>query len=93
MQYPWVSEGLMRRLLRAYGTRVHKLLDGVSGMNGLGEHLGGNLFARELEYLCEEEFVRDAEDVLWRRSKLGLHLNEAERANVAGWFEAREAAE
>jgi glycerol-3-phosphate dehydrogenase len=62
-------------------------------VNGLGEHLGGDLYARELEYLCDQEFVRSAEDALWRRSKLGLHLEEAAQAKVASWFEAREASQ
>jgi glycerol-3-phosphate dehydrogenase len=92
-QYSWADEQMLHRLLRAYGTRAHKLLEGVTSVNGLGEHLGGDLYARELEYLCDQEFVRSAEDALWRRSKLGLHLEEAAQAKVASWFEAREASQ
>lgn len=92
-QYAWADGRMLRRLLRAYGTRVHTLLDGVTSANGLGEHLGGDLYARELEYLCEHEFAREAEDVLWRRSKLGLHLDEAAHAKVASWFSGRKAAQ
>ncbi|MEO1221069.1 MAG: glycerol-3-phosphate dehydrogenase [Pseudomonadota bacterium] len=88
-QYSWASEEMLHRFLRAYGTRTHKLLEGVTSVNGLGEYLGGDLYARELEYLCEHEFALTAEDVLWRRSKLGLHLDDAARAKVASWFEAR----
>jgi len=92
-QYAWADGRMLRRLLRAYGTRVHMLLGGVTSANGLGEHLGGDLYARELEYLCEHEFAREAEDVLWRRSKLGLHLNEAAHTKVASWFANRKAAQ
>nr|ATE86697.1 alpha galactosidase II [Gracilariopsis lemaneiformis] len=92
-QYPWVDQRMMHRLLRAYGTRVHALLDNITSVNGLGEHLGGDLYARELEYLCDAEFAQDADDVLWRRSKLGLHLDEAARAKVKSWFETRERAQ
>ncbi|WP_298301838.1 glycerol-3-phosphate dehydrogenase [uncultured Erythrobacter sp.] len=92
-QYPWAERPMLRRLLRAYGTRVHTMLDGVTSANGLGEHLGGTLYARELEYLCEHEFAREAEDVLWRRSKLGLHLDDAAQAKVASWFANHETAQ
>ncbi|KEO90568.1 glycerol-3-phosphate dehydrogenase [Erythrobacter longus] len=91
-QYPWAHKRMLRRLLRAYGTRVHNLLDGATSVNGLGEHIGGDLYARELEYLCEQEFVRTADDVLWRRSKLGLHLDEGAKTKVAAWFANRESA-
>ncbi|MEP0393295.1 MAG: glycerol-3-phosphate dehydrogenase [Erythrobacter sp.] len=89
-QYGWMDERMLRRLLRAYGTRVHKLLDGVTSVSGFGEHLGGDLYARELEYLCEHEFVREADDALWRRSKLGLHLDKDAHAKVAAWFANQE---
>ena len=67
------------------------LLGSAEGLNDLGEHLGGDLYARELEYLVEREFANSADDVLWRRSKLRLHLSEAEQDNVRRWFAAREA--
>ena len=88
-QYSWADKAMLHRLLRAYGTRVHTILEGVTSVNGLGEHLGGDLYARELEYLCDAEFVTSAEDALWRRSKLGLHLDETARAKVETWFDAR----
>ena len=88
-EYAWADKDMLRRLIRAYGTRTRKLLEGVTSANGLGEHLGGDLYARELEYLCEAEFVNSAEDALWRRSKLGLHLDDAAKDKVARWFEAR----
>jgi glycerol-3-phosphate dehydrogenase len=88
-EHSWADKDMLRRMLRAYGTRTRRLLEGVTSANGLGEHLGGDLYARELEYLCEAEFVNSAEDALWRRSKLGLHLDDAARGKVGKWFEAR----
>jgi glycerol-3-phosphate dehydrogenase len=88
-QYPWANPRMIHRFARAYGTQVHTLLDGVTSENGLGEHFGGDLYARELEYLEAHEFARAADDVLWRRSKLGLHLDAETRDKVARWFEGR----
>lgn len=86
-QFPWLAPETVLRLARAYGTRIAIVIGGAQGLNDLGEHLGGDLYARELEYLVEHEFARTAEDVLWRRSKLALHLTHEEFANVGRWFE------
>lgn len=60
-------------------------------MTDLGEVLGGDLTTREVDYLIEREWARTAEDVLWRRSKLGLHLNEAEKTKVADYLKQKAA--
>ena len=87
--YPWLEPETVLRLARAYGTAMIELLGDAQGINDLGEHLGGDLYARELEYLVREEFVMSAEDVLKRRSKLYLHLSQDDQARVASWFETR----
>jgi len=89
--FAWLPAETLWRLARAYGTRAIALLGDAQGTNDLGENLGGDLYARELDYLASEEFAQIADDVLWRRSKLGLHLTEAERARVADWFAQRAA--
>ena len=81
-RYADISSPLLRRLARAYGTRAVALLEG-----GLGEPVAPQLHVGELRYLVEREWARGAEDVLWRRSKLGLHLDDAGRAAVADWFQ------
>ena len=53
------------------------------GDGKLGEHYGAGLTEREVRYFAEREWARSAEDVLWRRSKCGLHMSEAERGRVA----------
>ncbi len=83
---PWLPEAMARRLARAYGTRIDRILGNASGIDGLGEYLGGDLYAAELHYLHAYEFAHSAEDVLWRRSKLGLHLPDAAIARVEAWF-------
>ena len=87
-RYPWLPPATLRRLCRAYGTEMDALLDGASGMAALGRDFGAGLTERELEWLHREEWARSAEDVLWRRSKLGLHLTPEARAAVAAWFDA-----
>ncbi|MEM7780963.1 MAG: glycerol-3-phosphate dehydrogenase [Pseudomonadota bacterium] len=88
-QYAWLPASAVARFARAYGTRIDHIIGSAQGLNDLGEHFGGDLYARELEYLVEHEFVRSAEDALWRRSKLKLHLDEAAQARVERWFETR----
>ncbi|MCP6536524.1 glycerol-3-phosphate dehydrogenase, partial [Klebsiella pneumoniae] len=63
-----------RRLARAYGRRAWRLLGEAKSMADLGQAFGAGLTAREVDYLREVEWARTAEDVLWRRSKLGLRL-------------------
>lgn len=70
---PWLPAGLARRLARAYGTRVERLLGDAEQLADLGEDLGAGLTEREVDYLVETEWAETAEDILWRRSKLGLH--------------------
>lgn len=85
---PWLPEALARRYARAYGTEVERLLDGVPGPEGLGRHFGAGLYEREVAYLREREWASEAEDILWRRSKLGLHMSAAEQTAFAAWLEA-----
>jgi glycerol-3-phosphate dehydrogenase len=73
-QYSWLPAEITARLGDAYGTRVHLLLQHCQCMADLGAHFGAGLYQREVEYLLEHEWARSAEDVLWRRSKLGLRL-------------------
>ncbi|MBX7541706.1 glycerol-3-phosphate dehydrogenase [Qipengyuania sphaerica] len=88
-RYIWLPPELLLRLGRAYGTRIDTLLARASRIEELGEFMGGDLFEAELEYLVEHEFARTAEDVLWRRSKLGMHLQPDAQENVAHWFARR----
>ncbi|MBB3475771.1 glycerol-3-phosphate dehydrogenase [Sphingomonas sp. BK345] len=72
--YPALDRALLRRLARAYGTKARVLLGTVRSAADLGEEFGAGLTARELDYLIADEWARTAEDVLFRRSKLGLHV-------------------
>ncbi|MBM6592567.1 glycerol-3-phosphate dehydrogenase [Microvirga pudoricolor] len=73
-RWPFLPEPLARRLSRAYGTRIEELLGKAASLADLGEDFGGGLTAAEIDYLVRWEWARTAEDILWRRSKLGLHV-------------------
>ena len=83
---PWLPPALARRYARAYGTRVALLLDGAHGLADLGERLGEGLYAAEVDYLVRSEWAQTAEDILFRRSKLGLHLGDEAAARLAAWL-------
>jgi glycerol-3-phosphate dehydrogenase len=83
---PELTTALCRRWARSYGSLVQRLLDTPN----LGRQVAPDLYEAELRYLCDHEWAREPDDVLWRRSKLGLHFNEKERAAVADWFERRD---
>ena len=65
---------------------------GATSANDLGTPFGHGLYEREVEHLIRNEWAVSADDILWRRTKLGLHMSEAERARLSEWLIAREAA-
>ena len=86
LEYPWLGEPHLTRLCRAYGARLPLMLDGAMDWTDMGEGFGAGLTARETGYLKRVEWAKTADDVLWRRSKLGLHLKPAERERFAAAF-------
>ena len=79
-RYDWLPPATVRRLARAYGTRIGRVLGEARGIDELGRHFGADLYQREVDYLRDQEWACSAEDILWRRSKLGLHMTPGERA-------------
>ena len=88
-RYAWLPPEMLLRLARAYGTRVDMLLGNARSLGDLGLHFGGDLYQREVEYLIAHEFAQCPQDVLWRRSKLGLHLAQDAQDALASWFATR----
>ena len=89
-RYPRLPERLRLRYASAYGTRLERLLGSAAVPGDLGEEILPQLYEREIEYLCQEEFACSAEDILWRRSKLGLHLLKTDLSPLERWLVARE---
>ncbi|WP_165663794.1 glycerol-3-phosphate dehydrogenase [Metapseudomonas otitidis] len=85
-RYGWLPNSLARRWAGTYGSRVWKLLEGVGNLTDLGEHLGGGLYTREVDYLCREEWAQDAEDILWRRTKHGLFMTPGQQERLAQYL-------
>lgn len=73
--YPWLPNTLSQRFARSYGTLTHELLQDCTSIDDLGRHFGVDLYALEVRYLIQHEWALTAEDVLWRRTKLGLRIN------------------
>jgi glycerol-3-phosphate dehydrogenase len=78
-----VAPAVLKRWARLYGSRVELLMK-----NGAGPEIVPGVHEAELRYLVEHEWACRANDILWRRTKLGLHLDERQRAAVATWCEA-----
>jgi glycerol-3-phosphate dehydrogenase len=81
-RYPDLDSALLAGLLRRHGTRAPAVLGDATHRADLGRDFGAGLTEREVGYMCAQEWARTAEDVLWRRSKCGLHMTAAERAAV-----------
>lgn len=86
---PWLPASLCKRLAASYGTRVLDLLADAASLEDMGEDFGAGLYAREIEFLQRTEWAQTAEDILWRRTKLGLHMTEAQRSRVDEWLAAQ----
>ncbi len=95
-EHPWLAADQARRLVRTYGTIAHQMLADASSPGDLGHDFGAGLTEREVEHLIQREWARSAQDILWRRTKLGLRLDAGQvaalEAHVAGRVSAREAA-
>jgi len=85
-RHPWVPTALLHRYARAYGTRAERILHGAAATADLGEEVLPGLHAREIDYLRREEWAVTAEDILYRRSKLALHVPADGAARLDGWL-------
>ncbi|MET3629922.1 glycerol-3-phosphate dehydrogenase [Burkholderia sp. 572] len=94
-RHPWLPAALARRYARAYGTRAERVIDGAKSLADLGTEIAPGIHDAELRYLRDTEWATCAQDVLWRRSKLGLHVApgtlDAVTAAVDAWFAAAHA--
>jgi glycerol-3-phosphate dehydrogenase len=86
VRYPALPRALLHRYARAYGTRAERILAGASSTADLGEEVLPGVHAREVDYLRSEEWAQAAEDILYRRSKLALHVPADGAAKLGAWL-------
>lgn len=85
-QLPFLPTTLLNRYIASYGSRCEELLADCQSLSSLGEHLFHGLYERELHFLVKKEWAKTVEDVLWRRTKLGLLCTEADKEVLAQWL-------
>ena len=91
-EYPWMSPVLLLRYVTQFGTYTWKLLQDVKTVEDLGELFSDSaqgIYQREIDYLIEQEMAVTAEDVLWRRTKLGLYVSQNELDAITSYIESR----
>ena len=86
-RYPWLPATLRTRYTRSYGTRLHRIIGDAHSLADLGAEVLPQLYQREIEYLQRDEWAQTAEDILWRRSKLGLHLPPDAAGTLTRWLD------
>ncbi|MEM0899257.1 MAG: glycerol-3-phosphate dehydrogenase [Pseudomonadota bacterium] len=86
-QAPWLDPRTAKRLVRGYGTEASAILNNAVNADDLGLHFGEGLYEAEVRWLMEREFALTAEDVLWRRTKLGLRINTVDAKSLQDWME------
>ncbi|WP_299494254.1 glycerol-3-phosphate dehydrogenase [uncultured Shewanella sp.] len=84
--FPWLTPSMAARFARSYGTLCLEFLVEATALEDLGKHFGADLYAAEIDYLTDNEWAIHAEDILWRRSKLGLYLNEAQQQQLEDYL-------
>ena len=87
-RHAYAPPKLVRRLCRSYGTRIERILGEARQLGDLGAEVAPGVYEAELNLMRREEWARTGDDALWRRSKLGLHLDAAGRERVKAWFGA-----
>lgn len=84
-QFPWLPSHLLNHYCRNYGARTLLLLSGAACLSDLGPQLTPGLYQREAEFLLQHEWVSSAEDILWRRTRLGLYADAADKERLQHW--------
>ncbi len=87
--YAWLPAPVRKRLTRAYGSRLGALIGDAASLSGLGRDFGAGLYEAEIRYLLAQEFARTADDILWRRTKLGLHMSAAQRGALTAFVDLK----
>jgi glycerol-3-phosphate dehydrogenase len=88
-RFPWLPEPQLERYVRQFGTRLEEMLEGAASAGDLGLHIGADLYQREVDFLIRTEWAQTVEDIVWRRTKLGLRLSSLEVRRLAAYIESK----
>ncbi len=88
-RYSWLMHDVVYRYARAYGTRMDYFLSQADGLHDLGIHFGDDIYQVEIDYLLTFEWASDVEDIIWRRSKMGLHITEETIRNIEEYINSK----
>jgi len=86
LRYPWLPLDVFKRYCHSYGTRITRVLEHCKSMADMGPELVPGLYAAEVYYLATQEWAQTARDILWRRTKLGLHAPAGSEEMLAEWL-------
>jgi glycerol-3-phosphate dehydrogenase len=87
-EFPFLTQAQAKRFTGSYGTQAYVLLGEAASVSDLGECFGQDLYQKEVDYLIEHEWARTAEDILWRRSKLGLEFTTEQCARLESYLKS-----
>lgn len=85
-QYPWLEEALAKRYYHTYGGLSGIFLNNCNSLDDLGQLLGGDIYSKEIDYLIQHEFATTLEDIIWRRTKVGLHIDLQTKENIKDYI-------
>ena len=86
MKYPFLDNRWATRMLRTYGTDTFNILGEAANIEELGQHFGYNLYESEVNWLQKNEWAKTVEDILWRRTKLGLRIDTENKAKLNAYL-------
>ena len=89
LTYDWLPEALLHRFVRSYGTAIRQIIGTAASLGDLGTEVAPNLYEAELHYLMTNEWACNADDVLWRRTKLGIGMQPDQVEAIEKWFAAQ----
>ena len=89
-KYFWLDAAVVRRYAHAYGTRMDRFLAGATDIDSLGRVFGEGIYQAEIDYLIRHEWAKTIEDVMWRRSKMGLHVSQATQDKIRDYLNGGE---
>ena len=87
--FPWLADSIIRRYVRLYGTLASTFLKNASEESHLGKYFGCDLYQVEVDYLIDHEWASTLEDIIWRRTKLGLVLSDEQRTQLEDYLASR----